>query len=296
MSPLLLFLLTMIPGTMLLGFYDVHTKKLLQKGISEQALLGVGFSGAGLVFLVALSFFGVPEVAPTFWNTFIFASVLTIFGQFAWYRAFSYEAVSFIAPLRVLTPVIIIFTGSLFLGEVPSQSGLFGIALTILGLLLLLGAQGGSFFSSFKGSLNSPGFLWGMCAVLAFSISFPLDKKAILVSSTLFYSTCLYLVTGVASLMIAFLLNRTKTLEGLREISRNRYTALLWIFFLVTGGFLVNHALNFTLAVYAASVKRLQALWSVLLGGAFLNEGHIVGKTFATLLMLAGVVITIVFG
>lgn len=143
MSPLFLFLLTMIPGTVLLGFYDVSTKRLLQKGISEQTLLGVGFSGAGLVFLTALSFSGIPEISPSFTWVYFLATALTIFGQFAWYRAFNYGTVSFIASLRVLTPVIIIFTGSLFLGEVPSQSGLFGITLTVLGLLLLLGARAG---------------------------------------------------------------------------------------------------------------------------------------------------------
>ncbi|MDO8619786.1 MAG: DMT family transporter [bacterium] len=296
MSPLVLFLLTMIPGTILLGFYDVHTKKLLQKGIGEQTLVGVGFSGAGLIFLVALFFFGIPDTAPGFWSTFFFASILTVLGQFAWYRAFNYGTVSFIAPLRVLTPLIIIFTGSLFLGEVPSQNGLVGIALTVSGLLLLLGAQGGSFFASLKESLQSSGFLWGMLAVLAFSISFPLDKKAILASSTLFYSTCLYGVTGITSLLIAFLLNREKTREGLSTLWQNRRVVLVWILFLVTGGFLVNHALNFTLAVYAASVKRLQALWSVLLSGAFLKEGHTLRKSLATLIMLIGVIMTIVFG
>ncbi len=296
MPPIFLFLLFMIPGTVLLGFYDVGTKKLLGKGISEQTLLGVGFSGAGLVFLIALFFFGTPSIAPAFLNTFIVATALTIFGQFAWYRAFSYGAVSFIAPLRVLTPIIIVFTGSLFLGEVPSQNGLFGIALTILGLLLLLGAQGGSFLSSFKESLKSSGFLWGMFAVLAFSISFPLDKRAILASSTLFYSAMLYIATGAGSILLSFLVDKAKTVDGLREVLRNRNIVLLWILFLATGGFLVNHALNFTLAVYAASVKRLQALWSVVLSGAFLKEGNISRKVFATLMMLAGIAVTVVFG
>ncbi|MEK7170241.1 MAG: DMT family transporter, partial [Patescibacteria group bacterium] len=204
MPPLFLFLLTMIPGTVLLGFYDVWTKKLLRKGIGEQMLLGTGFCGAGALFLVALVFVGVPPIASSFWWTLAGTGILNIVGQFAWYRAFSLGDVSLIAPLRVLTPIAIIFTGSLFLNEAPSERGLIGIALTVMGLFLLLGAQGGAFVTSVKDSIKSSGFLWGLFAVLAFSFSFPLDKKAILASSTLFFSALLYLCIGAGSILISW--------------------------------------------------------------------------------------------
>lgn len=296
MQPIFLFLFTMIPGTLLLGFYDVGMKKLLLRGLGEQVLLGVGFSGAGLLLLFALPFFGIPSIAPAFWGAFFTASVLNLFGQFAWYRAFKYGEVSFIAPLRVLTPILIIATGFLFLSEAPSQNGFLGIALTLVGLLLLLGFQGGAFFSSLKASFTSKGFLWGIFAVFAFSFSFPLEKKAILASSTLLFSACMFLLVGVVSAFLSFLFDREKTRNGLRLVSRHKGFVFGWILALAGGGFLVNHALNFTLAVYAASVKRLQALWGVLLGGAFLKEGNILFKVTATLIMLSGIAITVIFG
>lgn len=55
-------------------------------------------------------------------------------------------------------------------------------------------------------------------------------------------------------------------------------------------------AMQYSLAAYAASVKRLWPLWTILLSGALLKEGNIKKKILATVIMLAGIALTVILG
>src|SRR3989344_3215452 len=59
------------------------------------------------------------------------------------------------------------------------------------------------------------------------------------------------------------------------------------------GVFLTNQALNYSLAAYVSSLKRLQALWTVLLAGALLKEKEIRRRVFATIIMFLGILLSV---
>jgi len=68
------------------------------------------------------------------------------------------------------------------------------------------------------------------------------------------------------------------------------------VFINIAAFFLTTQALNYTLAAYAASVKRLWSFWAVILSGQILGEKDISHRLAATGIMLAGIVITSLFG
>lgn len=288
----------MVPGTMFLSGNDIVTKKLLSRGIPERLLLSFAWGGAGAVYAVIVFLVGAPVIKPAFWTAFAITSVLNIFGQYAWYRAFKAGEVSLVAPLRLLIPILVIGTAFLFLREVPGWGGVAGILVTVLGLRFLLGT-GGSGGESFLKVLKSPTVLWGILGAVSFAFSFPFDKKSVVSSSALFAACLIYLAVALGSFLMYLLVDRKRGVDqpSIVEYLRSSWQLILTgITLLSAGGFLVLYALNFTLAAYASSVKRLQALWSVILSGSLLGEGRIPEKLAATGIMLLGVGITVFFG
>lgn len=200
MTTLVSFLLSMIPGTLALSGSDIILKKLLSRGISERLLLGLSFGGAGMVLALLSTFLGAPEVHSGFFTAVAATVPLNVLGQFAWYRAFKSGAVSFVAPLRLLIPILVIGSGFLFLGEQPSLPGVAGIFVTVSGLWFLLLAEVGTVSHSFRAVLGSPALRWGCVGVVSFALSFPFDKQAVVASSALFAAGIIFPAIAVGSL------------------------------------------------------------------------------------------------
>ncbi len=81
-----------------------------------------------------------------------------------------------------------------------------------------------------------------------------------------------------------------------RKLKTNWQIIFLMVAVNIAGFFLTAQALNYTLAAYAASVKRLWSFWAVILSGSLLAEKDIGKKLVATSIMLAGIVVTSLFG
>src|SRR3989338_1050626 len=105
------FLLLMLPGTLFLGVEDFLKKKYLNNGMSEQVLLSTTFFLAGFLLMPILFIGGIPTIEPQFWNAFVGTVILNVVAQNLFIRAYKYNEASIIAPLRLITPILVIFTG-----------------------------------------------------------------------------------------------------------------------------------------------------------------------------------------
>ncbi len=294
MSNTFLFLTFMLPGTLFLGLYDVLLRSLLRDGkVNERFLLGVIFTGSGLIFLLSFLFIGTPELKPGFWSAYGGTLLLNIFGQWAFYKAFRHEEASFVSPLRLLTPPLVLVTGFFILGEAPSWWGIMGVVVTIAGLFILLRAEAKSFQLKLSQILRRTGAWYAAAGALAFAFSFPLDKKAVITSSTVFFGTLVLLGIGLTSIILS--MRRNHIYENLATIRKDILFIALVILIATAGFFLATNALHYAFAAYASSVKRLLSFWAVLFGGAFLKEKNIRTKIAATVIMLAGIAITLLF-
>lgn len=296
MSDSLLLLVFMVPGTFFLGLCDVYTRKVLREGIQEGFLIGMVFVPAGALLLLLSLAFGLPALTSDFWYAFGITAGLNIISQLMWFKALRREHVSLISPITLLTPPFVLFTGFLFLGEEPSIAGIFGVFVTVAGLLLLLVQEAAFRREHFIKIVSRPGVLFALGAVLFFALSFPFDKRALLTSSPLFFAGLISLVVGIFNLVFHIVLSREISISWstFKKIPF-RDTLLLAVFF-ISGSFLTIYALKFSLAAYAASVKRLWPLWAVLLSGGILAEKNIAKKLIAVSLMLAGIFLSVFFG
>ncbi len=292
MSITLLFLLTMVPGTIFLGFSDVLGKKILSADINEHLMISIGFGGVGIIASSMLFFTGIPDIREGFWGALAGTVFLNIFAQWFFLKAFKKEEASLVSPLRLLSPPLTLLTGLIILGEKPGLFGILGVLTTFVGLWFLLTEGSGIRRISVAGLLRRPGLLYGIAGALAFAVSLPLDKKAVVASSAFLFIALAFLVIAAGNFLIGW---------SLAESRRTFYTIPketarwlpLYILALAGGALLTVQALNYAFVAYASSVKRLWSLWAILFSGAFLKEKHIGRKLIGAGIMLSGIALTL---
>jgi drug/metabolite transporter (DMT)-like permease len=287
------FLLSMVPGSALLGYANVAGKQLLDRGIPEYFLIAVSRSLMAAVFCTLLFLTGVPALKDGFWFAFCVTVTLNMFGQWVWYRAFKLDEASFIGPLRLMVPILTLGTGFLFLGEVPTWWGAVGVFVSIAGIWFLIQSHASGTAQSLRAVFNSPSLRFALAGAVAFSISFVFDKQVVVSSSALVFSAGINAALGILSFAATALFEHDR-FPGFRVL----LSPIFALHLVALGGanYLAAHALNFAPAAYASSVKRLESFWTVLFAGAFLKEGNIVRKAVACSVMLLGVALTIFLG
>jgi drug/metabolite transporter (DMT)-like permease len=290
MSIPFLFFAIMVPGTIFIGIYDILLRRLLKDGtLNERLILGINLTGSSIILLFALLLTGLPTIQPGFW------SALNLYGQWAWYKAFRYEEASLVAPLRLLIPPLVIVTGFMVLSEEPTLSGIAGILVTVIGFWILMYSKADFDRISLFEVIKRKGVLFGLSGALSFSLSFPFDKKAVLMSSGLFFAATVLFVIGMVSLIMSgWSLRKSKDVI-FSTLSQWRSLVVI-ILIQSIGFFLVVQALAYAFAAYASSVKRLQVFWTVLLSGKFLREGNMLRKIIATGIMLLGILVITFWG
>ncbi len=277
-----LFLALMLPATVLLGLHDVLTKKILARGPNEQALLVVNFFIIGTISFITSLLVGWPEIEPGFWLAFSGTVLLNIVSQWCWYSAFQSGDVSTVSPIRLLTPPLVLITGFLTLKEVPTAGGVLGVIVTFFGLWLLLKPAAKIRLVSKN---DKRAIRLALAGAVLFALSFPLDKKAVITSSALFFVGLAFPLIALGNLIIYRLRK-----QAWPDFTFVRNIKWLPVYFLIHAGgtMLSTHSLNYALAVYASSVKRLWSFWAVIFSGAILKE-NIGQKLLATIVMLLGI-------
>ncbi|MBV9349514.1 MAG: EamA family transporter [Patescibacteria group bacterium] len=286
------FLGFMLVGTFFLGYNDIQYKRSLEKGMDERLLVGLPFLVAGLILIVLMGLIGVPHVGAPFWKAYTATVLLNVVSQAVFMRAFKLADASIVAPLRLIIPIFVIATGYVFLAERPPLTGMLGIFITMFGVWLLLFSENAGSWKNYFSSENGKGVLLGLFGSLLFSISFPFDKITVVSSSALFASGLVSISIGALTILVHLY---SPSFRGTLRLSLKNWRPLLNIsLFRAAGTVLTNQALVYTFAAYASSLKRLQAVWTVVLSGTFLNEKHIGKKILATAIMFGGLLFSVI--
>lgn len=286
-----IFLILMVSGSFLLGVSDVGQRKYLQEKIDPQVLLVITWLVAGLIGVFSLMFVHIPHIERGFWPAVIGTIVLNVISQNLFIRAFQLEEVSVISPLRLVTPLLVVGTGFLFLHEQPSLLSIFGIFITMVGLGVLL------FFgqsSKRVWKFWSPGVLLGLCGAVLFAFSFPLDKIAVTHSSAFFDLAVTFIGVALMTFILNILFSPTFTNKLCRSLRTQIKPLLFLSVLLALGNILTLQALNYSLVAYAANLKRLSSFWAVILGGSFLREDRIIVRLIAVCIMFSGILISVI--
>lgn len=248
-----------------------------------------------LRFLSALPFLAVvalfvswPAPDHIFWQTVGLMLGLEVAATLLYMRALTVCHLSLCIPFLAFTPIFLLLTGWVFLGEMPNRWGLAGIVLVVGGSYILsLGSGQAGVLGPFQALAREPGarMILGVAAI--YSVTGALFKVAVLHSEPLFMS-----VSYPSLLAVVMLAGSPIAAPGAWPW---RLPPWVWVallgFFLTLSTVSLAVGLELAPAVYLISVKRLSLLFSVLLGGLFLKERPFLPRLAGVILMCAGVML-----
>ena len=248
--------------------------------------------GASIVIRDGGPLFGLDAIhlAPglTFFIYLLIDVSLISIVMWLYFRALQISPLSMCVPFLSFTPVFLIPTGFIMLGEVPSPLKGLGVALIVIGSLAMhrrLFADGP--LAPVRAVFREKGSRYMLLVSLIFAITNPLDKKLVTMSDV--FVEALSYGLGIS---IAFWLMGKMQGSDFAAASRANWK---WI---SLAGLLDAVSLLFQLASYTyitvvitVSIKRAGIILSVFSGWLFFHERDITDKVIAASVMFCGVLI-----
>jgi len=244
------------------------------------------------VMVFVIPFVDIPELDTVFYVITSVLLPLDIVALLLYLRAIQVSPLSLTLPFLSLTPVFLIGTSYLMLGEVPDKTGFVGILLVAAGAYCLnihVVKQG--ILEPFRTIGKERGSVLMIMVALLFSITSNLGKIAVQHSSPIFFSTFyLFLLSFSLFLIVRF---KSKNI-----LSKAVSHPLLFLFMGISMAIMMlTHlkAVSLVEVSYMISVKRLSLLIGVVYGALFFKEKNIKERFLGSALMVLGIVMITVF-
>lgn len=245
------------------------------------------------VFIAATLFTPVPELKDGFWPIFLLTLPIEVVAYLLYMYAIRLSPLTLTVPFLAFTPVFMILTGWLLLGETINHWGGLGIMAVVAGSYILHLEKGrAGWWGPLASFFRERGSWFMFLVAFLYSLAAVLGKKAMLHSAPLFFT---YLYSAVFNaLMLAGLLGcgAAHARPLLRERKRGSWLALL----LLTSATFHGLSIALTAAVYMVAVKRTSILFGVLGGWLVLKEENRGWRGLGSLCMFGGVLLITLLG
>ncbi|UCG16282.1 MAG: EamA family transporter, partial [Phycisphaerales bacterium] len=167
---------------------DALAKKAMERGADGPRILCVRYLLAVPVLLPFLSM-GIPSLDRTFWLLHPVWIPLETVALYLYIRAIRVSPLSLTLPLLALTPVFLVFTGWLFLGETVGLRGVAGIVLVAAGSYVInVGHGGRDVLGPFKAIVREKGTRLMVVVAFVYSLTSVLGKVLIQHSSPTYFA------------------------------------------------------------------------------------------------------------
>lgn len=235
----------------------------------------------------------IPPLDTTFWWNFLISIPLNVAAYILYLHSIKASPISLSVPFLSFTPVFMIFTGFVTLGETINIWGGSGIVLIVLGSYILnLNKSKEGLFKPFTALIHEKGSWLMMIVAFLFAFAAVVGKKAMLHSSPLFFIYFFFFVFNITILVGLIITKKTSW----HQLKRHRKRGI-WL-----GSLLMIHischalAIAIATAVYMVAVKRSSILFSVLLSWIILKEGERKIRGVGTVCMFCGVLLISLLG
>ena len=272
---------------------DVTGKQALKSLDEYSVLLGFSTVGALLMGSFMLMTEGVPTLGPRYGLALLVGGGLNILAFTLYFRAIKTADLSLTVPLVTLTPLFLLVTSPIIVGEWPTGLDAVGVVLLITGSYVLnLKPSEGFTLAPLQAITANAGSRTMVCVAFLWSITSNFDKVGTLNSSSLFWGMSLF--TTVALGMVPFVAQRILQ-KGLQNVvSPLRVQAkfvLLAGIFIAIGVSLQFAALTMAPVAQVIAVKRMSALISVGFGYFLFGETDLRERLLGASIMVSGVAI-----
>lgn len=235
--------------------------------------------------LPPLLFLSLPPLGPEFWHALLLSGSLNVVATVLYMKAIKASDLSLTVPMVAFSPLFLLLTSPLMLGETPDASGIAGVVLIVGGAYRLgAGESRAGLLAPLRALLAERGPRLMLLVALIWSVSANFDKIGVRNSSPLLWAAALNMFIAAALLPLVLQRRRGRRLlpDGLKGL------------FLIgtaggVGSICQMTAFNLTLVPYVIAIKRTSILMSSLWGHLCLGEAGLRQRVPAVLLMVAGV-------
>lgn len=141
--------------------------------------------------------------------SFLFSLPINFISFFIYMRAIQVSPLSLTLPYLAFTPAFMIFTGYVFLDEMPNQWGIAGIILTCCGGYVLNLEPGRySVLEPIKAVLRKTGSWLMLIVALIFAFGAVIGKVGIVHSSPLFFTISFFAVLSFVTSLVLLILGK----------------------------------------------------------------------------------------
>ena len=212
---------------------------------------------------------------------------------FALTWAYDIDDFSLIYPIaRGSAPVLLVLWAVLFLGEHPQLAGLLGIALLVLGLIVV--GSGGIVFLQKKTAFSIKGILAAFCAATCISIYTAIDGAAVHFVSPIPYTVLLFFLSVI--LVAPAVLWRYGRRAIITEWHANWPRIILVGILCIAAYILVLQAYTLARVSYAGAVREISVVFAAFIGWRWLGESFGAVRTVGAILIFAGILVIAVAG
>ncbi len=276
---------------------DIGTKAATREG-EERVVVATQWC-VGAVLLTALCLALHPELLlrpmsalqeltrGNFWPLLLGSSLLNVAAFYFFVRAYRLSDASLAAPLLLLTPVLMLVTSPLLVGQRVSALGAAGVVLSVAGgFVLALSEPGARPRASLMTFIRDPGVRSMGVTAAIYSVTANMDKLGVEASTPIFWVAAAFDTIAAASLVL-LLTSRSRAVP----LSQLRYACAAGAANAV-GNVTQMYALTLLFVPYVIALKRMSALFTVIVGGLVLRENFRT-RLLGAAIMFAGAALVI---
>lgn len=229
-----------------------------------------------------------------FWGLAFLTAALNGVALWLTIKALRFSDMSLVSPMTQLTPLILLVTSPLILGEELSLLGIFGVVGIVAGSYCMgLGGKGENPFASFAKLFSERGVQLALLASLIYGLTSNFDKIGVVATSPLWW---LAQQGFLLALPFYLLLRITKGRHYLALTPGQFGISLLPGMTSGVGSIFQMTALLFWPVPYVIAVKRLSAIFSVISGVLFFKEKNVVWRLLGAGIMVASTILLLIHG
>ena len=270
---------------------DVFSKKRLRS--SNAYMVAWSYRLFSLPFLLPLLFFiDIPEISTEFWFALFLSGGLNVVTTILYMKAISQSDLSLTVPMVAFTPLFLLVTSPIIVGEFPNLAGVLGVVLIVVGsyFLNIKEVQKG-LLAPFKSLVSQKGPRYMLLVAFIWSLSSNFDKMGVNASSPLFWAITVNTFIAFAMMPVVLYRVRRQSLDLITNWEKYLPIGMLGAATLI----FQMLAINLTLVAYVISIKRTSAVLVVIAGSLFFKEKGTTYRLVGSLIMIAGVVLISLF-
>jgi len=246
------------------------------------------------LFLAPLLWFmKIPSLGDQFWIALLIGGSLNAVTTVLFIKAIKHSDLSIVSPISTFTPLFLLITSPIIVGEFPGIFGLMGVGFIVIGSYVLnIKEKRNGCLAPFKALLKEKGAQLMLIVAFLWSITSNIDKIGVQNSSPVFWVIAIN--AFIAIVLFPIILRHPR--KNLKQISSGLKTlvpigllsAIALVFQMI--------AISLILVIYVTSIKRISVVMSVLWGHLFFKEKNIKEKLAGVIIMIAGVFLITLLG